>query len=117
MVTPPLTDFYGKREGEMGKLDAGEGARFDQITNGMPGLETRMPVLYHRGVNEGRISVNDFVALTSTNAAKLFGAWRAKLAPSQCLSGVVPVLYWWCAAVAHVSLFPLFFLFSLAVFL
>ena len=88
MVTHPHTDFYGKREGEMGKLDAGEGARFDQITNGMPGLETRMPVLFHRGVNEGRISVNDFVALTSTNAAKLFGAWFAT-SPRLC---VCPVL-------------------------
>jgi len=65
--------FYGKREGEFGKLDAGPDARFDQIANGMPGLETRMQVLYNEGVVTGRITMNEFVALTSTNAAKLFG--------------------------------------------
>ena len=51
----------------------GADARFDQIANGMPGLETRMQVLYNEGVVTGRITMNEFVALTSTNAAKLFG--------------------------------------------
>lgn len=41
--------FYGTREGELGKLEAGPNARFDQIANGMPGLETRMPVLFSKG--------------------------------------------------------------------
>eukprot|EP00040_Diaphanoeca_grandis_P021482 m.114488 g.114488 ORF g.114488 m.114488 type:complete len:524 (+) comp28355_c0_seq3:228-1799(+) len=70
--------FYGRREGEIGKLDAGANAGFNEIANGMPGLETRMAVLFHKGVTEGRISINQFVALTSTNAAKLFGLYPKK---------------------------------------
>eukprot|EP00729_Bicosta_minor_P015180 gene15180-16654_t len=70
--------FYGTREGELGKLEAGPNARFDQIANGMPGLETRMPVLFSKGVSGGELTVNEFVAATSTNAAKLFGLYPKK---------------------------------------
>jgi dihydropyrimidinase len=37
-----------------------------------------MSILYHFGVNEGRIGLSKFVALTSTNAAKLFGLFPRK---------------------------------------
>lgn len=50
----------------MGKDD------FRKIPNGTAGVENRMEVLWHHGVNSGRLSKNEFVALTSTNAAKIF---------------------------------------------
>jgi dihydropyrimidinase len=46
---------------------------FSQIPNGMPGVETRLPLLYHFGVNEGRFSINRFVELVATGPARLFG--------------------------------------------
>jgi len=46
---------------------------FTQIPNGAPGIETRVPLIYHFGVNEGRLSVNKFVELVSTAPARLFG--------------------------------------------
>jgi len=46
---------------------------FTQIPNGVPGIETRVPLIYHFGVNEGRFSINKFVELVSTAPAILFG--------------------------------------------
>jgi len=46
---------------------------FSKIPGGMPGVETRVPLIYHFGVNEGRFSINRFVELVSTNPARLFG--------------------------------------------
>ena len=51
---------------------------FSKIPNGLPGIEWRMILLYHYGVAEGRISLNRFVEITSTNAAKLFGLYPRK---------------------------------------
>jgi dihydropyrimidinase len=51
---------------------------FSKIPNGAPGVETRMGLLYTYGVAAGRININEFVALTSTNAAKLFGLFPSK---------------------------------------
>lgn len=45
---------------------------------GMSELETLMPVLYSEGVRKGRISLQRFVEVTSTNAAKLFGLFPQK---------------------------------------
>jgi dihydropyrimidinase len=56
-----------------GKLAAGEGATFKQIANGMPGIAARLPLLFSEGVNKGRISLGQFVALSATNAARLYG--------------------------------------------
>ncbi len=61
-----------------GKRPEGEEVSFDRIPNGIPGLETRMPLLYSEGVLEGRISVNRFVALTATHAARLYGLYPRK---------------------------------------
>jgi dihydropyrimidinase len=58
-------NFVGQKD--MGKDD------FSKIPNGMPGVETRLPLLYHFGVNAGRFSVNRFVELVSTGPARLFG--------------------------------------------
>jgi dihydropyrimidinase len=56
-----------------GKKPRGEEVAFRHIPNGIPGLETRMPLLYSEGVLEGRISLNKFVELTATNPAKAYG--------------------------------------------
>ena len=61
-----------------GKLAAGPEASFKQIANGMPGLALRLPLLFSEGVAKGRINLNQFVALASTNAAKLYGMHPAK---------------------------------------
>jgi dihydropyrimidinase len=59
--------------GADGKQHAGLDAPFTVVPNGMPGLETRMPYLFSEGVRKGRISLHDFVAITATNPARLFG--------------------------------------------
>ncbi len=51
---------------------------FTKIPNGLPGVGDRMPVLWSTGVGMGRISMNQFVALTSTNPAKIFGLYPQK---------------------------------------
>jgi len=64
--------------GTEGKLVAGDSPSFDQVPNGIPGLETRMPLLMTEGVLAGRIDIHAFVALTATNAAKLYGLYPRK---------------------------------------
>jgi dihydropyrimidinase len=56
-----------------GKKPGGEEVAFRHIPNGIPGLETRLPLLYSEGVLGGRITLNRFVELTSTNPAKAYG--------------------------------------------
>lgn len=48
---------------------------FRFIPNGLPGVETRPPLLWSEGVCKGRISRTKFVELISTNAAKLYGMY------------------------------------------
>jgi len=61
-----------------GKLLHGKGAPFRSIPPGVPGLETRLPLLFSEGVGKGRIDLNRFVALTATNHAKLYGLYPRK---------------------------------------
>jgi dihydropyrimidinase len=56
-----------------GKLAKGPDAPFKVIANGMPGIGARLPLLFSEGVNKGRISLSEFVALSATNAARLYG--------------------------------------------
>ena len=56
-----------------GKLSAGSNPPFNRIANGLPGIELRAPLLFSEGVQKGRISLGKFVALTSSNAAAIFG--------------------------------------------
>ena len=51
---------------------------FSKIPNGGPGVENRMSLIYHYGVNQGRIGLNRFVELTSTGPAKIFGLFPHK---------------------------------------
>ena len=51
---------------------------FSAIPNGHPAIEHRMELLYSEGVHKNRISLNKFVELTSTNAAKIFGMYPKK---------------------------------------
>src|SRR5258705_7301744 len=61
----------------MGKDD------FSKIPNGHPAIENRMELLYREGVNKGKITLNKYVEVSSTNAAKIFGMHPRKgtLAP------------------------------------
>ena len=45
---------------------------FTKIPNGCGGIEDRMSVLWHYGVGTGRLTPSEFVAVTSTNAARIF---------------------------------------------
>lgn len=51
---------------------------FTKIPNGLPAVGDRIPVIWTKGINEGRITANQFVALTSTNPAKIFGLYPRK---------------------------------------
>jgi len=64
--------FYFKGQKELGIND------FTKIPNGAPGIENRMSLVFNGGVVENRISLNKFVELTSTAAAKLFGLFPQK---------------------------------------
>ena len=65
-------------EGSDGKKAHGEDAPFTEIANGVPGLETRLPLLFSEGVNGGRLDLCRFVALTATNPAKIYGLYPQK---------------------------------------
>ncbi len=63
---------------DAGKRLGGKEPAFPYIPNGIPGIETRLPLLFSEGVMTGRLSIHQFVALTSTNAARLYGLYPRK---------------------------------------
>ena len=64
--------FCMKEQKELGRDD------FSKIPNGAPGVEHRMSLIYDGGVVQNRVSLNRFVELTSTAAAKMFGLFPRK---------------------------------------
>jgi dihydropyrimidinase len=64
--------FCMKEQKELGRDD------FSKIPNGAPGVEHRMSLIYDGGVVKNRVSLNRFVELTSTAAAKMFGLFPRK---------------------------------------
>lgn len=67
------SDHAPYRYDASGKLANGPDASFKQIANGMPGIGLRLPLLFSEGVNAGRITLQQFVALSASIAAKLYG--------------------------------------------
>jgi dihydropyrimidinase len=67
-----------KYDDPQGKLLPKGKTSFRWVPNGIPGVETRLPILFSEGVSKGRISLNEFVALTSTNHAKTYGLYPKK---------------------------------------
>jgi dihydropyrimidinase len=72
VVSTDHCPFCMKGQKELGKDS------FAKIPNGMPGIETRMILLWDGGVRTGRISLNRFVEITSTAPAKIFGLYPRK---------------------------------------
>lgn len=76
------SDHAPYRMDETGKFANGTDAPFNRIANGMPGLETRMPLLFDAMVSKGRMSLEQFVDLTATAPARAFGLDRkGQIAP------------------------------------
>ncbi|MSQ20159.1 MAG: dihydropyrimidinase [Betaproteobacteria bacterium] len=60
------------------KIPRGDDTTFKEMANGVPGIEMRLPILFSEGVLKGRLSLNQFVALTATNHARMYGLYPRK---------------------------------------
>jgi dihydropyrimidinase len=60
-----------------GKKLGGQAQPFDHIPNGVPGIETRLPLLFD-GIARGKLSLHQFVELTSYRPARLYGLYPRK---------------------------------------
>lgn len=68
--------------GTDGKQPGGKRTAFRWVPNGIPGIETRLPILFSEGVSKGRIDLRKFVALTATNHARHYGlTTKGSIAP------------------------------------
>jgi len=67
------SDHAPYRFDESGKLSAGPDARFDQIANGLPGLETRLPILFDEMINRRGLGPEAFANQTATAPADTYG--------------------------------------------
>jgi dihydropyrimidinase len=65
-------------DGPDGKKKHGPNPPFKMVANGVPGVGARLPLLFSGGVSEGRLTLNQFVALSATNHAKLYGLYPKK---------------------------------------
>lgn len=61
-----------------GKMNDKGKRHFRWIPNGIPGIGSRLPILFSEGVMKGRIDLNQFVRLTATNHARLYGLYPRK---------------------------------------
>ncbi|SES37146.1 dihydropyrimidinase [Tranquillimonas rosea] len=76
------SDHAPYRFDETGKFLNGTDVPYPKIANGMPGIAARLPYLFSEGVVGGRITMEQFVALSSTNAARTFGIEKkGRIAP------------------------------------
>lgn len=76
------SDHAPYRFDESGKLPKGDKTTFKDMANGVPGLQVRLPLLYSEGVGKGRLTINEFVSLTATNHARMYGlAEKGRLEP------------------------------------
>jgi dihydropyrimidinase len=71
---------YCMKEGDLGKINQKPYGKndFSKIPNGAPGLQDRMTVVFDGGVKTGKLSLNRFIQLMSTNPAKIFGMFPRK---------------------------------------
>jgi len=67
-----------RMEGPGGRIEAAGSLHVHKISPGIPGIETRLPLMFSEGVVKGRLDLNRFVALTATEAAKLYGLYPRK---------------------------------------
>jgi len=72
------SDHAPYRFDESGKLPKGDATTFKEMANGVPGIELRLPLLFSEGVMQGRLSIEEFVALTATNHARMYGLAHRK---------------------------------------
>jgi dihydropyrimidinase len=72
IVSTDHCPFRFKDQKELGRND------FTKIPNGGPGVENRLQILWHFGVNQGRITPERFVELSCTSPAKIFGMGKKK---------------------------------------
>ncbi len=91
ICSPPLRNpriqgklWEGLRNGQISMVSSDDAAyswkakligkqRFDKCPNGIPGIEPRLNILYSEGVVKGKLSLQRFVDIVSTQPAKLFG--------------------------------------------
>ncbi|MCD6577010.1 MAG: dihydropyrimidinase [Anaerolineaceae bacterium] len=69
-------EYEGQKIAMPGK-ELGKG-NFTKIPNGLPGVGDRLLILWSYGVGSGKITANQFVEITSTNPAKIFGLYPKK---------------------------------------
>jgi len=72
------SDHAPYRMDASGKLPKGDKTTFKEMANGVPGLELRLPLLFTFGYKAGRLSIHEFVNLTSTAHAKIYGVYPRK---------------------------------------
>ena len=65
-------------DSDKGKKVEGSETKFCNVPNGVPGIETRLPLLMSKGVLDERIDIQKFVSLTSTGPAKIYGLYPRK---------------------------------------
>jgi dihydropyrimidinase len=63
---------------DAGKTGPKARTSFRWVPNGIPGIAARLPILFSEGVSKGRISLQEFVALSATNHAKMYGLYPLK---------------------------------------
>jgi dihydropyrimidinase len=72
------SDHAPYRMDASGKLPKGDKTTFKEMANGVPGIELRLPLLFSFGYRTGRLSLQEFVALTSTRHAQTYGLYPRK---------------------------------------